>query len=671
MPSPIVPSGAGSRIVATSARFEASIAAEETRALVEMTSTYRKVIDRLGGDIQGVEDAIASRIAQGKPVPVSWLHKQARYRTLVLNARDEFFEYGQHLGDLLDPSQARVVRLAQRSAEAVLEASLPGVQSLVGAFHSLPENAIRQLRSTFQTGSPLRELLDGFGQWGSSVVEDALTYGLATGMSPEQITKSIRSGLDMAQTRAATIARTELYRSYRESNRATYRANDHLVDAWIWNAHLGSKSCAACLAMHGTEHPLDEPMGSHPNCRCTQLPKTKSWEDLGFPGIPETGISGADVGDADAWLRNADEATQRRAFGNRKLWQGWKDGKLKLPDVVRTVSSPDWGVTRTIAGSAQAQRNAASRVQRGYRARKAAERASAAQGELEARVARVPKGYEPVAHILENGVRTPQDAVQLGSAIRTQAEKVANKVVTEITDLRSKISKLALEMEKASGTDRFFPLFDEMKLLKDKYYQLSNGGYVERIRKAYLDELRRIRPTYGTSTKKLVGYTRAERKALLKLEEQAGYFPQEWWDDLSNLEVYAKYVQRGHFYEAPGQSFVEIFLSGPNDQATAIHEISHAAEFLRPKIRELEHAFYQSRTAGDAVQLFPWSTARKPERYKIDKFHDMYMGRFYGEGPEQYWEIFTMGTESLFADVPRHTMDDEMKDFILGILGGV
>jgi hypothetical protein len=37
---------------------------------------------------------------------------------------------------------------------------------------------------------------------------------------------------------------------------------------WWWQSSLDKKTCAFCIAMHGTAHPLGEPMVSHPNCRC-------------------------------------------------------------------------------------------------------------------------------------------------------------------------------------------------------------------------------------------------------------------------------------------------------------------------------------------------------------------------------------------------------------------
>lgn len=680
--TPALPSGAGSRLVQTASRFERELAAQDVKALSVMTRTYRVVIDNLGSDLRAVEAMIAARQAEGRAVPVSWLHKQQRYKTLILNARDEFNGYGASILARLDPAQEDVIRLAQRSAIAQIEAALPGAQSIVGSFHSLPENAVQQLKGTLQAGSPLRELLDGFGDWGSTIIEDTLTYGLARGMHPSQITKAITDQLDICPKRTALIVRTELYRSYREANRGTYAANAHVVDMWIWNAHLGSRSCAACLAMHGTEHPLSEPMGSHPNCRCTMLPKTKTWADLGFSGIPETGITGADVGDADAWLRSADERTQRKAFGNNKVWQGWKDGKLKLPDVVRTVSSPDWGITRTIAGSKQAYAQAARRSLAAHKTKKALPPVtppSVAPTAVTANVEafKVPKGYESVANILAQSPLDHEDAIKLGKAIRTNAAKATKELTKEIKSLEDEIRRIntAYGFEEDSAVRS--QMLNDLRKAKNRLLELRNGGFAERERRAIIEELRKVRPGYGTSTKALrgakdiAGNADFDAKALAKLQEQAEYFPKEWWDDFAdNYEVITKFVDRGYFYDLPGGvKTVEVMLSGGNPQATALHELFHFAEHTRAKIRSLEHDFYHARTKGETLRVIPGHSDK--EKYKPDKFHTPYMGKSYGMNPDSFYEVGTMTHEVIFSDIKRHTVDDEMQDFILGILAGV
>src|SRR5690606_16788234 len=76
--------------------------------------------------------------------------------------------------------------------------------------------------------------------------------------------------------------RTEILNANREASRFTMQQNSNVVAEWVWYASIGT-CCGACLAKHGHTFPLDQPMQSHPSCRCAMVPRTDSWADLGIP----------------------------------------------------------------------------------------------------------------------------------------------------------------------------------------------------------------------------------------------------------------------------------------------------------------------------------------------------------------------------------------------------
>src|SRR5690242_2420372 len=51
--------------------------------------------------------------------------------------------------------------------------------------------------------------------------------------------------------------------------------NLHTIGNWYLANGIIAHNCAACIALHGTIHRLDERMASHPNCRCTAVPHLK------------------------------------------------------------------------------------------------------------------------------------------------------------------------------------------------------------------------------------------------------------------------------------------------------------------------------------------------------------------------------------------------------------
>src|SRR5690606_5660854 len=101
-----------------------------------------------------------------------------------------------------------------------------------------------------------------------------------------------------------------------------------LVTAWIWHAAVSERTCAACWALHGQEFPLEEKMGAHPACRCTMVPKTKTWREMGYQ------IDGDEVvPQGEDLFAQQSESTQRAVLGN-KNYERYQRGEVKLSDFV-------------------------------------------------------------------------------------------------------------------------------------------------------------------------------------------------------------------------------------------------------------------------------------------------------------------------------------------------
>jgi SPP1 gp7 family putative phage head morphogenesis protein len=134
--------------------------------------------------------------------------------------------------------------------------------------------------------------------------------------------------------RALTIARTETLGAYRSAAAITYRANSDVVESWTWQAALGS-ACEICIALHGQVFPLEEEQDTHPNCRCTMIPQTRTWESLGFPDAPETRV---ELEPGPDWFARQPPAKQLRVLGPGK-YAAYKRGEITLADLVQKTRS--------------------------------------------------------------------------------------------------------------------------------------------------------------------------------------------------------------------------------------------------------------------------------------------------------------------------------------------
>ncbi len=235
--------------------------------------------------------------------------------------------------------QHEAAQAAQEHAEQLMRASLgappPGVTV---TFARLPASAVQDLVGTLQDGSPLRDLLDELGPEASKQVRQALIAGVATGQHPTVIARQVREALGGNLVRALTIARTEVLRSYREATRQVYQANADVVAGWYWHAALGKRTCLYCVSKHGSFHSSNERLESHPNCRCTMVPATKSWSELGFRDIPETRVQ---VEPGRHWF-DRQPYDVKTAIMHPAAYEAYRTG-WPWRELIRERHDPRWG----------------------------------------------------------------------------------------------------------------------------------------------------------------------------------------------------------------------------------------------------------------------------------------------------------------------------------------
>lgn len=176
-------------------------------------------------------------------------------------------------------------------------------------------------------------------------IRRTMLKGIAVGDNPRKAARDayriIEDQWNGGLARAETIARTEMLDAHRKAAQQVEQANKDVLDSWEWVAHLGDKRiCRACLGMHGTRHAIDSPgpLG-HPNCRCARVPVTKTWEELGFPGMREPQNA---TPDADQWFEDLPEAEQEAILGKAGL-AAYREGRFpRSAWAARRDNGKDW-----------------------------------------------------------------------------------------------------------------------------------------------------------------------------------------------------------------------------------------------------------------------------------------------------------------------------------------
>lgn len=308
-----------------------------TRALVSRWSQAWHEISAEWESVVG--EIIAARTAGEMPHPAQIAQLARTQRALATTAEQLNGLVGEFHDVLEEPLREVVQRTADMTTQ-VAASQLPDVDSpLLQSFTRVDPAAMQAIIDRTMTGvvSSSMPLTDDALQ----AVKSSLIRAVPSGWHPDKAAREMlrrtRSSFNGGLTRAMTIARTEMLDAHRAANQAQNQANP-TVTGWVWMASLDSTTCSACLAMHGTVHDVDVfgPAG-HPNCRCTALPKTQSWSDLGFPELDEPDDL---IQTADAWIaENPHDAVQ--ALGPDR-YQMLTDGQITLQDLATRRENPDW-----------------------------------------------------------------------------------------------------------------------------------------------------------------------------------------------------------------------------------------------------------------------------------------------------------------------------------------
>lgn len=270
-------------------------------------------------------------------------------------------ETNRPLRDALDRSARMLEQLAARTATEVSAAARTAAdqagaaQAEVIASQLPPSRDAGRLggRARFQdqavkaigrrSAQRITKLTRPLSQDADRAMRRELIRGVRLGRNPrkaaDEMVKRVEGQFNGGLTRAFVIARTEILDAYRQAAAAVEDASADVLDGWVWLAKLDDgRACAACWAMHGTEHPLSEPgpLG-HPQCRCSRAPKTKPWKDLGFD-LPEPDDA---IPDAETIFKALPEDEQIAIMGVARAAL-LKSGAIKWGDLARRRKNPGW-----------------------------------------------------------------------------------------------------------------------------------------------------------------------------------------------------------------------------------------------------------------------------------------------------------------------------------------
>ena len=276
-------------------------------------------------------------LAENGDVPGWRIEKSRRVQEGMAAAGRALEDLADLTGTTITDDAARALGLGIDGEIAMIGAQLPPGQSVVRVDD--PQIAAMLGRTTQQitaVTAPISAETD-------LAIRAELARGMIVGDNPREAARRMMQATEGrftgGLTRALNISRTEMLDAMRTAQHATDQVNAGTLAGWTWGAHLDSRTCISCISMHGTEWPLEEPGPiDHHSGRCARIPRTKTWAELGFPGIPEPDLGTVDAGE---WFDGLTEHEQRSMLGARGF-DAWQAGTFPMDQWSARKSNDGW-----------------------------------------------------------------------------------------------------------------------------------------------------------------------------------------------------------------------------------------------------------------------------------------------------------------------------------------
>lgn len=313
------------------------ILSRDAASLRELAGMYKGALDRLKAD----RDALLKVIRETTPNRDELL-QLASFDNLIEGVKKEMGKLAKELSGKLADEMAAEMQAAADDGLLLVQRALPGIEAayIRGRWVMLNPDQVTTMYGFLDANGPLvAGFRTNYGPALAEYIRQAIATGFIAGMNPRDVAGLIAQALGDGLNWAMVTARTAHLWAYRAASHQNYLNNAWVVNSWIWFAQLDERVCMSCVAQHGTEHPLTEILADHHQGRCTPMPHTKSYAELGFADLPDLRPV---VTKGEAWFRELPEAAQRRMMGPGK-WSAWQAGKFEFPQLTQTYHDPVYG----------------------------------------------------------------------------------------------------------------------------------------------------------------------------------------------------------------------------------------------------------------------------------------------------------------------------------------
>lgn len=523
-----------------------------------------------------------------------------------------------------------------------------------------------------------RLLRDHWSTWSlaqQQAVKRQINIGLASGEATQTIVNRLSGPtgvLQISRRQAEVVVRTAVTHTTTHARETTYRENEDVISGVQWVSTLDTRTTDICISYDGKVFNIGEGIRppAHMNCRSTTIPVLKSWKELGIDlkEAPE-GTRASMNGQVPArmtygeWLRQQPREIQDQVLGRGRA-ELFRRGKVPIDRFVdRKGRSLTLDELRKLEGL-PARRGASS--QRPQPRPPSIPRASQSIKDYLSWRADVGQGFvdriQDIGSELREASRELVSRLDDAKAIREQrlsefagsrrtkafqsyARSVDQALTSEMDALRSRISQLTVELERAHEAKQaaFF-----------ERWQMPVSARKSAFRVGTIKEDQGVVITPAIE--------RRIKKAVELINSLAG-------GNGGEVDFVVRSNVRCYFHQAAGRR--TIVISGNESLKVILHELGHAWESFNADGLRRSRAFLLDRSNGLSTQRLSEITGKgyaSNEKAWKDEFWNPYIGKDYGD---RATEITSMLLEQLLDD-PDFALrsDRSLVEFVLDNLRG-
>jgi SPP1 gp7 family putative phage head morphogenesis protein len=678
-------------------RQREQLAARDKALLDQISADYQKVIDRIKVDLGRLQARIQAAQTAGVDFSPSWLFRSDRYVDLLSQAQREMQRFSALATAQTAKEQLVQVRMAERHVFEMETAQIGDVSlGRIGqTFNRLPTRAVEGIVGRASDGSPLKGLFDSLGPDLGATLRDELIQAVATGQGPRVTAGRIRDLVNYNEARAQLIARTETIQAYREGAHVTSLENADVLDGWVWVTALDGRACAACIALNGSFHQLEERMACHPACRCTKRFDTKSWAELGIKGIGETRPPPLEPG--AQWFKGVSRETQALILG-KKAAQAYADGDVDLHYFVGLREDPRWGRSYFQRAFKDAILGPQPGVKISYTPLilppiippilPPPPPPLPPPPEVKVKKPRAPR--KPKAPAVE----APPFVERTAAEARAELERAMAKYETDLAALHKeeRVITGAMNpfrqkypvMSEREAVPAFAELRRRMTVVENQISaHLNKRGAIAR-------DILRVKDPIKVKAVFQGSFDNAPAAVKIKIKEGIEFFRNYVSENVGSvtdrdrrLEVNVLTPQNSIMKNRSYQVGRGIYMGENAPHHTVVHEAGHWIELWSKtgQVRKAVAEFYERRTAGETFKRLIDVDPRNfepDELTKVDKWIDKYMGKWYAtghnspDGTQNASEVISMGLEYFHkAPLEFARKDPGYFDFIYNVVRGI